>query len=309
VKLHDMSCEFHLRALVVTALLAPLAAHSADGESPQDANLVCEDSSSMKVAQLSKQTTPTVKLPSGSATDVLWSADMETGTLSQWADSSLQTTPCGGEFSGAGGYTLPSREFSRSGSWSAKMTIPGESAKTGTAGTRLHRWCEPQRHRELYYSAWYFLPKLYTIKSGGWANWFQFKSKQPNGNNDPYFFLDVQNAPVTGDMRFLLTWWGGLTIDGPSPGQNGYRTWSASRKIPIRQWFHIEARYVCAGDFSGAIQVWQDGFEIFRLDGVRTRHPDGDCQWGINNYGTGISPSPVDIYIDDAVISTRRQTQ
>ena len=245
--------------------------------------------------------------PAGAqAENALWSADMETGSLSQWLSSTIQSTPCGGEFSGSGGHTLPSREFARSGLWSAKMTIPGESIGSSIAGTRLHRWCEPQRYRELYYSVWYYVPKLLTIRPGGWANWFQFKSKQANGGNDPYFFLDVQNAPGSGDMHFMLTWWGGLTIEGPSPGQSGYRTWKTSRKIPIRQWVHVEARYVCAGDFSGAIQVWQDGIELFRLEGVRTRHPEGDCQWGVNNYGNGISPSPVEIFVDDAAISTKR---
>jgi hypothetical protein len=52
--------------------------------------------------------------------------------------------------------------------------------------------------------------------------------------------------------------------------------------------------------------VWQDGTEIFKLEGVKTRYSNGDCQWSVNNYGTGISPSPVVIYADDAIISKTR---
>lgn len=286
--------------------LFPLIVYSAKQDDFIHRTLVMQNQTTLNTVQL--EPPPLTKLlhTKVAVEGVLWAADMETGNLSQWAENTLQLTPCGGEFSGAGGVAKPSQDVARSGSWSLKLTIPGESAGRTTAGTRLHRWCESQRNRDLFYSVWYYIPKHYTIRRGGWVNWFQFKSKRPNGENDPFFFLDVQNTSGTDDMHFLLTWWGGLTIEGPGPGQKGYRTWSTTAKIPIRQWVHVEARYVCAGDFSGAIQVWQDGLEIFQLNGVRTRHPDGDCQWGVNNYGTGISPSPVDIYIDDAAISIQR---
>lgn len=237
---------------------------------------------------------------------LLWFADFESASTHQWKASTFQPTPCGGEFSGAGGAVSLSQEFTHRGDWSLKMTIPGLSKNEPIAGARMHRWCEPQRHRELYYSVWYFIPRHYTLQKGGWLNWFQFKSKRPNGVNDPFFFLDIKSDEVSRSMKFMLTWWGGHTFSGPKHDQKGYRTWVANETIPVGRWFHVEAKYVCAGDFTGAIQVWQDGKEIFYLDHVKTRHGDGDCQWGVNNYGTGVSPSPVTIYIDDAAISTTR---
>jgi hypothetical protein len=103
-------------------------------------------------------------------------------------------------------------------------------------------------------------------------------------------------------MRFRLTWWPSQSSEGPFPGQHGYRAWESPQDIPVGRWFQLQARQACTGDFSGAIEVWQDDVEIFNLTGVRTRYPDGDCQWAVNNYGTDIAPSPVVLYIDDAAI-------
>lgn len=244
------------------------------------------------------------KTPSPSAP--LWSSDFESASVRQWEESNFQSTPCGGEYSGEGGTVSLNQQIVHGGVWSLKMTIPGSSNSSAVPGARMHRWCESQRYRELYYSVWYFVPRHYTVEKGGWLNWFQFKSKRPNGANDPFFFLDIKNDLGMNNMKFMLTWWGGHKFSGPQENQQGYRTWVANDAIPIGRWFHIEAKYVCAGDFSGAIQIWQDGKQIFHLDRVRTRHGDGDCQWGVNNYGTGVSPSPVTIFIDDAAISTTR---
>jgi hypothetical protein len=242
---------------------------------------------------------PTPTPTPSSPPDILWSARVEGGNLDEWSKND-----CGGQFNSGGGVSVASREKAHGGSWSAKMTISGNSGDTNTAGTRLFRWCEAQRNRELYYSVWYFIPQPYVVS--GWANWFQYKSKTTDGRVDPFFFLDVRKFTTTSALHFVLTWWAGLTIEGPAPGQSGYRTWTSGLGLPIGRWFQVEARYVCASDFTGAIQVWQDGTEIFKLDGVKTRYSNGDCQWSVNNYGTGISPSPVVIYVDDAIISKTR---
>jgi hypothetical protein len=234
----------------------------------------------------------------------LWGADMETGTLQQWEDNVYQPMPCGGQFnSGPSAIAVASKDFAHSGTWSAKMTIGSDTIGTEN-GTRLFRWCESRRNVELYYSVWYYIPQLLTVLPHGWTNVFQFKSKTTT-QNDPFFFLGLTNA-ADGSMRFMLTWWNGLTIEGPSPGESGYRTWQNNQTIPVGRWFNVQARYVCAGDFTGALQVWQDGVQIFNLSGVRTRYPTGDCQWSVNNYGSRISPSPVVIYVDDAAISTSK---
>ena len=61
-----------------------------------------------------------------------------------------------------------------------------------------------------------------------------------------------------------------------------------------------------SSDFDGHIIVWQDGKEIYNVDGVRTKFEDSFNSWSINSYGAGISPSAFTVYVDDAAISTER---
>jgi hypothetical protein len=215
----------------------------------------------------------------------------------------------GGEYNrGTEADVAPSKDFAHTGSWSAKLTMTAKdpSDTSGANGAKIYRWNEQKQNRELYYSIWYYFPQRYALIPYGWTNWTQWRSQIIGGANDPFFILDMLNRKDTGAMYFVLTWWPGLTIEGPFPGQTGGRTWPSAINIPVGQWFHIEARYVCAGDFTGAVQVWQDGVEIFNLNGVKTRYSNGDCQWSVDNYGKGITPSNVVIYVDDAAISTTR---
>ena len=198
-----------------------------------------------------------------------------------------------------GSISQASQEQAHSGSWSAKLSIPG------TGAVRLWRWQESLRNNELYYSVWYFVPQRYTVNAGGWTDWFFYKSTTPGGKNDPFFLMGWQNT-ASGGMQLNLYWWQSAATEGPFPGTGGPRTWVSPIELPIGRWFQLEARYVCAGDFTGAIQVWQDGVEIFKLEGIRTRYPDGTCVWAVANYGANISPSPHVIYIDDVVVSKTR---
>ncbi len=225
---------------------------------------------------------------------------MEQGNLGEW-----YLDHGGGKFNTGLGDAVASRDYAHSGHWSMKMTISGNEM----AATRLFRWKEAREHGELYYSAWYLVPRPYRLDPGGWTNWFQFKSRMAllPWRHDPIFLIGWRNVGPHDLMHFVLKWWSGLTMEGPRPGQRGERTWVSPIEVPIGRWFHLEARYVCAGDFSGAIQVWQDGIEIFNVQGVKTRHAIADCRWAINNYGANVSPRPVVIYVDDAVVSTARE--
>jgi hypothetical protein len=235
----------------------------------------------------------------GAAPRILWRAGMEQGNLDEWfADRG------GGKFNTGAGDSVASRDHAHSGDWSMKVTISGNEM----AASRLFRWREARQHRELYYSAWYLVPQHYRLDADGWTNWFQFKSRMAlmPWRHDPFFILGWRNAGPRDAMHFVLLWWQGLGVEGPRPGEHGEEPRVSPIEIPIGRWFHLEARYVCAGDFTGAVQVWQDGVEIFDVEGVKTRHAIADCRWAINNYGAHVSPRPVVIYVDDAVIATAR---
>lgn len=249
-------------------------------------------------------TTSHLTLPDGSRSNspadhhgtVLWSADMATGDLSQWSlpDALDGPNTGGGVFnSGIASAVVDRGTAPHCGHPSAKLVIDTHKGPDlPTSGTRLFRWLEPQRHPELYYSAWYFFPRRYTPDGNpAWWNVFQWKSKRKGAaGSDPFFALNVGNLP-DGSMYFYLY------------DQNGKNSYGQRlRTIPDARWIHVEAFYKCTGDKSGRVTFWQDDTQLFDVEGVQTRYPDGDCAWSVNNYSSSLSPTPATIYIADAAI-------
>jgi len=226
----------------------------------------------------------------------LWSADHETGDLSQWyADEG------GGEFNSGAASSSATNEVAHSGRYSARITI----RTPGTSAVRLFRWNESRTIPEAYYSAWYYFPRGYRVAD--WWNVFQFKSRN-GAANDPFWSLQVGNRP-SGAMYLYLDWWDGLTIEGPHRGEFGGRSYDQTVKdVPVGNWTHIQVFLRQSGFFDGQVIVWQDGGELFNVRDVRTRYPaaNGANEWSVNNYAAAIMPSPTTIYIDDAVISRSR---
>jgi len=218
----------------------------------------------------------------------IWTGDVEGGTLADWwiPSTSQSGNNGGGEYNSGTADTIPSQDFAHGGSWSAKMTA---NTTGGSSGTRLFRWLEPQTHAALYYSVWYYIPQKVT-PSEYW-NLFQWKSKHAAGI-DPFFVLNIGNR-ADGTMYFYLWDW-----------QRSKQYDQTLVNIPVAQWFKVEGFYQCAADSSGKVTLWQDGAKLFDISGMSTRYADGDCQWSVDNYSNGLSPSTVSIYVDDAAIRT-----
>jgi hypothetical protein len=222
---------------------------------------------------------------------IIWSADMETGDLSQW---SLPDVP-GGPNTGGGVFTsgiatATAARLAHMGHHSAELSIT--TPNTPTSGTRLFRWKETHAYPRLYYSAWYYFPRRYVPDgSPSWWNVFQWKSKHAAGN-DPFFTLNVGNR-ASSAMYFYLY------------DQNTKTSYGQELKaIPEQQWVRVEAFYVCAEDKTGHVTFWQDGVQIFDVANVQTRYPDGGCEWSLNNYSGSLDPRSAVIYVDDAAICT-----
>jgi hypothetical protein len=229
---------------------------------------------------------------------VTWSADHETGDLSEW-----YVGGGGGEFNSGAATSSASQDVAHIGRYSAKATIHTPNRPVESA-VRLFRWNEGRAHREARYSAWFYFPQRYTASV--WWNVFSFKSRDGTAANDPFWSLQIGNRPG-GAMYVFLDWWEGLSTEGPHPGERGGRNYSQTlRDIPVRQWTHLEVYLRQSSAFDGQIIVWQDGVELFNMNNVRTRYPasNGANEWSVNNYSEIIVPSPTTIYIDDAVIST-----
>ena len=225
-----------------------------------------------------------IQLHVANAQNLLWSAGMENGNMSEW-----YTNGCGGEFNSGISRSEASTDVALSGSYSAKATIGTPSAPE--SGVRLFRWCESQRNQELYYSAWYFFPQRYDAPN--WWNMWQWKSKT-SSRNDAHAQLNIANRS-DGSMYFYLYYW----VLKRSFGQS-------IANIPVGRWVQIEAFHRCAADSSSRVTIWQDGQLLFDVSGLPTRYSDGDCQWSVNNYSDYVNPDPTVVYIDDAAVGLSR---
>lgn len=226
--------------------------------------------------------------PSAPHSNIIWSADFETGDYSQWVENEN-----GGIYNSGTGTATVTTAVARSGRYAGALTITGANNPGGDAqAVRVFRWKESVTGQALYYSAWYYFPQVYRPDS--WWNVFQFKSRTPS-RNDPFWALNV-GYNWNNQMVFYLYDW---------PNQKVYT--QDLMTIPVGRWFHVEVFYK-QGINNGHITVWQDGVQLFDIDGITTMYPDSfhSALWSINNYTDAISPSDATIYIDDAVISTTR---
>ncbi|MCU1329504.1 MAG: hypothetical protein JWN34_4874 [Bryobacterales bacterium] len=242
----------------------------------------------------------TIDLPTPAMMDrvVLWRADFETGDASQmfypaaWADG----LEGGGVFTSGHAGAETSLEYAHSGTFSMKMTITAPPV----SAVRLFRWLEPQLYPELYYSVWYYLPQQYVVQdqdTAGYWNLFQWKSKLRPDRIDPFFVLNIQNGSDGKMYLYLFDW------------QTRQSYVQQRMEAPAGQWFNVTARYRCAGDRTGQVTFWQDGLQLLDVQNVATRYADGDCQWSVDNYSTGLLPTPSVFYVDDAEIFLLQERQ
>ncbi len=121
--------------------------------------------------------------------DIIWSADHETGDLSQWTENNTH----GGSYD-SGGCSRPpdgvSTEYAHTGTYSMKMTVDTDYGQN--TGCRQFRHEESRSSGEYYYSVWVLFPKHYTIND--WSNIIQFKSKRyDRSQNDAVWVLELRN--------------------------------------------------------------------------------------------------------------------
>jgi hypothetical protein len=207
-----------------------------------------------------------------------------------------------------GSYAEPSTNVARSGSHSALLS------QDGAGGThraiRLQRWAELGSRREVYFSAWFYFPRVYHLQTGGPWGWHQFW-QFPTANstrNYPLYILGWRNVSPDA-MALDLTWWPTSSFGTPGPyeGQNGRQVFRSPVTIPVGEWFQMEVRYVCDSGFNGSVQFWLNGQEVFNLTNVRTADPNrGSCYTGVTNYGDYVQESRIDFYVDDFIASPTR---
>ena len=247
--------------------------------------------------------------------NVVWTGDMEEGSLADWYyPSTGPSGDYGGGLYNSGRYeAVASQDRAHTGSTALRARIWTPSSPT--SGVRAFRWRESRLYRAAYYSAWFYVPTSYTLTGdpccGRYWNLFQFKSRSTTGRNDPVWALYVGNRP-TGELYVYAGWgWGGTAIAGPyaTSDVSGKNYSQSVANLPIGRWTRIEAFLRESKDFDGRLTVWQDGVQLFDFVNIRTSYDNPDYnswhasnEWSVNLYSDGLSPDPATIYIDDAQI-------
>ncbi|MEM4847073.1 MAG: heparin lyase I family protein, partial [Thermosphaera sp.] len=193
---------------------------------------------------------------------ILWSADHETGDLSQWTQNQGEAV-----FNTGTGQVQVTDAVARSGRYALELKI--RKAEGQAQAARIFRWHE--NPKSAYYSAWLFFPRRY--EPAEWWNIFQFKSVS-SGRSEPMWSLNVGTL-ANGDM-FIYLW------DALRRRSFSTQLPSAPIPIPTKQWTHIEVFYQRATDRTGQIIVWQDGVKLYDIAGVQTALSN-EVQWSLNN--------------------------
>lgn len=227
------------------------------------------------------------------AANILWSAGLETGDLSEWSING------GGPFiSGSGRASVATRPV-HSGRYSMRLTISHADGTRGNQAIRMFRYRLIEGSllpREAYYSVWMYFP----VRGRPRVFWdlIQWKTKLTSGRVDPVFVLNVTNVGTAGRMHFYL-------FDSVRR-----RTVATSRvPIPVRRWVQIETYYRWSSGPTGRVVVYQDGRRIVQARRVVTELRSRNInarQWSVNNYSDDIQPSTYALFVNDAAITRRR---
>lgn len=282
--------------------------------------------------------TPLSKHGQGDDGDILWQTDHETGDFYEWSEGSgwqhwdanvgqVVEQGSGPQIFGRAIFnsntppgdcvTTISQDISRSGTHALKMALSG--ANQATQGCRVFRtWLDVQGADgtalppEGYYSAWYFLPQ--EITTVDWWNIFQFKSKSERTGSEPMFSFNIDSDGQGNRSLYVYHKKGDTTCDCLGSCENvSYSEAVNSVNLPLQEWFHIEA-FVKQSSHSGEavnadgeLGVWINGVQIIDQPNICTLlRADARLHWSVNNYTDHIIPSDVVLYVDDAVISSRR---
>jgi hypothetical protein len=221
--------------------------------------------------------------------DVLWSAQHETADLSEWSQDGASESAVD---EGDGSITVSSA-FAHGGRYSLKLQKLVTGAAAG-AGPRLARYGGlPKR---AFYSAWFLVPETYRTSS-----YWTILQFDIHGSQSP-----VEDRGVNLQLRSL-------------PGENGlvlqvFFHQSAVLAAPLAyptplvesgRWFQLEVEFEAATDASGRLVVWLDGRRVYDISGRATVDPSS-FEFMLASMLVDAEPSPVDLYVDDVIISRSR---
>ncbi len=229
---------------------------------------------------------------------VLWSADLEEGTLADWWSPATTPGADGITWTQANAQVTASDEQAHGGSFAVRLQM--DSTGDVEAGAALARLREGRSHPEAYYSIWYFLPQAVAL--GQQLSWWVLMGFSSDVNGNGVSLLTLQVDEDAAGERYLE-----LAAKRCDSSEVAYHEQRVA-PLPTGRWFRLEAylRQSTAGQ--GRLIVWQDGVTLFDRDQLTTRCPDagGENYWAVFNEGRHQQPAAVTTFLDDAVISLDR---
>jgi hypothetical protein len=230
------------------------------------------------------------RAPLDVGSSVLWATNHESGTIADWTDAD-------------GGGLLPdttnslveiSDSFAHSGRYALKLTDKGASDSDGPGVFR-----EITSPPDLYYSAWYYVPRTYVTNSQWTIQ--QFRSRSDADPNVVGKWHDLNLRTLPGGQVLLYIY---------SHNMNYLQASLANPPafVLVETWFQLESLYRPRTDETGLLKVWLDDRLVYDLEG-RVTAGSNDVQWGPCNIAEDVQPTPPEIYVDDAAISVVRVTR
>jgi len=222
--------------------------------------------------------------------NVIWATDHESGGLEDWyADGK------GGLLKdGADSPVVIVDGLAHSGRHSLEFT---DLAMSDTEGPGIYR--ELQSPPDAYYSAWYYLPRLYRTNSQWTIQ--KFRSRLDSNPNAISHGHDLNVRTLPGGQVVLY-------VFSHDPAYLQAPLADPPAFVPVETWFHVEVFFRPRTDETGMISVWLDDRLVYDLADRRTTGSD-DVLWNPCNIGEDIQPSPPILYLDDAAISLERVTR
>jgi hypothetical protein len=215
--------------------------------------------------------------------EYLWSAQHETGDLSEWLLDGK-----GGSSADPPDTSLSvSTDFAHSGKYSVKLS---NAAVSDYETTRL--WRQDDYPEEAYYSAWYYLPQAY-LTTNDWTI-MQIRAPVPGDPTVLSLFMDVDIRSLPGGDMIL-------TVFDHRPQYLRATTPDPAVPIPVGSWFQIVVYFRNVADDTGRFTLWQDGQLLYDL-----RRPSGFNQivyFTPCSVSENLSPASSVIYVDDAAVS------
>jgi len=222
--------------------------------------------------------------------DVLWSARHETSDLSEWSRDGISESAVD---DGDGSISV-SDAFAHGGRYSVKLQKVVTGTTAAGAGPRLMRYGQLPKHA--FYSAWFLVPQVYTTRSYWTILQFDIHGSE-SPVEDRGVNLQLRSLPGGNGLALQVFFHQGAFLAAPLA--------NPTPLVSIGRWFQLEVEFVAASDASGKLVVWLDGRRVYELSERATVDPNS-FEFMLSSMLVDADPSPVDLYVDDVVVSRSR---